>query len=80
MHYIVKRMSKSLIIQSVHFSGLREQLDDSMLAFIKEQLNPMDLLNLKGNMMLKPPILNKPKDVPNNAFDEMIMKLNHDFA
>lgn len=43
VHYLVKRLEKSTTIQSVHFSGMREQIRDSTKEFIRETLNPICL-------------------------------------
>lgn len=43
MYYVIKRLAKSTTIQSIHFSGIRDQISEKTAAFIRRILNPMDL-------------------------------------
>jgi hypothetical protein len=43
VHYIIKRLAKSVNIQSVHLSGVREQLSHKTKKFIRKMLDPLDM-------------------------------------
>ena len=43
VYYIIKRLAKSLTIQSVHFSGVLDQLSGNTKAYIQTMLSPSDL-------------------------------------
>ena len=43
VHYVIKRLAKSLTIQSVHFSGVLDVLSDNTKDYIQTMLSPTDL-------------------------------------
>ena len=50
VHYVIKRLAKSLTIQSVHFSGVHDAISSRTRAFIQETLDPIDLRGRSGNV------------------------------
>ena len=77
VHYIVKRLAKSLIIQAVHFSGVYEQITKKTKQFILEILDPINLRNKDRKMVA--PTHHHPSNFHNTSFDELILNFNTEF-
>ena len=86
MYYVIKRLAKSTCIQSVHFSGQREQISEKTAQFIRRILNPMDLrrdpdFSNSKNMGPAPlqACLHSETFVNDSQMDEMILNYNRNY-
>ena len=70
-------MAKSLIIQSVHFSGIHDQISKKTQNLIQELLNPIDYT--EGDGQRKAPPVEGSSSSPFAEFDKLIINFNSEF-